>query len=201
MDHWQSDIDHLAWLDQLGVKSFTGLSVLDLGCGSGFLCKKMMEEGAKSVIGVDMVKPENAVGATWQYRDLDLDSPAWSSQMIEASFDLILAFDILEHLRSPYEFLSNCQKLLKPKGRLVLTTPNINSWERVANPDNWSGARDQQHKTLFSRYSLQFLLKKSSLDPVGMSAPMRSLKFLGPLQPHIGGQILALAQKSETLNG
>ena len=57
------------------------------------------------------------------------------------------------------------------------------------------GSQDPQHKTLFHRYSLQFLLAKAGFESVSIQAPMRLLKFLGPIQPQIGGQIFCVAKK------
>lgn len=195
MDHWQSDLDHLKWLDRLGIRNFAGLSVLDLGCGSGFLCEKLKSGGAHRVVGVDLVKPSNASSTDWEFLSADLDQSDWSCVLSQEPFDLIFAFDIIEHLQSPYLFLQNCLRLLSAEGQVVLTTPNVNSWERLSKPKTWSGARDEQHKTLFNRYSLSFVLERAGFELQQLSAPMRSLSFLGPLQPHIGGQILALARK------
>ena len=201
MDHWQSDLDHLKWLDRLGVTNFAGQSVLDLGCGSGFLCEKMKNGGASRVVGVDLVKPPNAGNSGWQYLSTDLDHSDWATTLGHEPFDLIFAFDIIEHLQSPYLFLQNCWRLLSAGGQVVLTTPNVNSWERLSKPEDWSGVRDEQHKTLFNRYSLRFILERAGFELVQLSAPMRSLAFLGALQPHIGGQILALARKSGSDDG
>src|SRR5690606_24625687 len=43
------------------------------------------------------------------------------------SFDVILAGELIEHLETPYEFLRDCLALLRPGGKLVLSTPNPNS--------------------------------------------------------------------------
>ena len=195
MDPRPSDIVHLGWLRNLGIEDVSGLRILDLGCGSGYLCEKFHQEGASKAVGVDIVAPDRVDKAPWDYHSLDLEAQDWSTHMGSQSFELILAFDIIEHLSSPFHFLKNCQELLSDDGKLVLTTPNINSWERMANPRGWSGARDEQHKTLFNRYSLDFLLGKTHLMPTKIIAPIRSLSFMGPLQPHLGGQILTLARK------
>ncbi len=40
------------------------------------------------------------------------------------AFDTIVAGQIIEHLMAPYQFLADCHRILKPKGRLVLSTTN-----------------------------------------------------------------------------
>jgi 2-polyprenyl-3-methyl-5-hydroxy-6-metoxy-1,4-benzoquinol methylase len=189
-----SDLDHLRWLEIAKLNSFRGLRILDLGCGSGYVCHKAMEEGAQQAVGVDIVKPQipNEGASRWQFSDADLNDRHWQKEFSNP-FNLVLAFDILEHLDSPYLFLKSCRELTDKNGKLVLTTPNTLSWERFYKPNGWSGIRDPQHKTLFTKYSLDFLLRKAGFSSATFQAPMRSLSFLGPLQPQIGGQILCIA--------
>jgi hypothetical protein len=92
-------------------------------------------------------------------------------------------------------FLSGCRDLLKPGGRLILTTPNTASWERILKGDRWSGATDPQHRILFSRYSLGFLLQRVGLIPVQLRAPVRRLSSVGLLAPQIGAQIFCVATR------
>ena len=190
----QSDIDHYNWLKILGINSFTNLNILDLGCGSGYLCQKAMSMGASQALGVDVVKPETDPSEMlWEFGQLNLNEPQWHEELT-SKFDLLFAFDILEHLDSPSNFLVSCRKSLSSNGLLVVTTPNVNSWECTVNPNNWSGVQDPQHKTLFTKYSLAFLLKKSGFSDINLQAPIRKLSFLGALQPQIGGQILCTAK-------
>jgi 2-polyprenyl-3-methyl-5-hydroxy-6-metoxy-1,4-benzoquinol methylase len=42
------------------------------------------------------------------------------------SFDAIIAGDIIEHLRDPRGFLLTCHKMLRPDGKIIITTPNRN---------------------------------------------------------------------------
>lgn len=190
-----SDRDHLQWLRDAGVSSFNRKKILDLGCGSGFVCQKAIAEGAELAIGIDLVKPHGAEQSKWQFMTLDLDSGGWQKKL-PYMFDLILAFDIIEHLSSPYNFLKSCNELLSTNGQLVLTTPNVNSWERLIKPESWSGIIDPQHKTLFNKYSLKYLLKQTGFKTSFLKAPLRKLSFLGPLQPQVGGQLLVKADKS-----
>ncbi|MFK7872898.1 MAG: class I SAM-dependent methyltransferase [Oligoflexales bacterium] len=195
MQPWQSDLDHMKWLEYMGVHSFDGHRVLDLGCGSGFLCEKAMESGALLATGVDIVEPEmQKKNQSWEYLSLNLDGRQWRDHLVSHDkYSLILAFDIIEHLKSPYDFLEACLELLAEDGKLVVTTPNLMSWERYANPHDWSGVKDPQHKILFNRYSLTVLLNRVGYAGVTVKAPLRSLSFLGALQPHIGGQMLCVA--------
>jgi hypothetical protein len=91
-------------------------------------------------------------------------------------------------------FLVTCGKLLEPEGLLVLTTVNVDSWERLIRPGEWSGATDAQHKILFTKYSLAFLLARTGFSVNVMAAPIRKIEFLGALQPGFGGQLFCVCK-------
>lgn len=197
-----SDRDHLRWLENADLSQLQSKAILDLGCGSGFLCQHFAEQGANAV-GIDIVKPaglENSPGK-WQYHALDLNAQNWADQLQQKLssqlFDVIFAFDIIEHVDAPTWFLQNIYNSLRPGGHVVITTPNINSLERLLKPQTWSGTIDPQHRLLFSRYSLRFLLQRLKFRIEQCEAPLRSLQFMKPLQPQIGGQIFCVATKSE----
>lgn len=196
MQPQKSDLDHLAWLKFAGVLSFSNKSIIDLGCGSGYICHYAITQGATQAIGVDILSPPQQLGTTrnWRFKSYDLNHQTWHQALPSHSFDIITAFDIIEHLDAPYLFLRSCQAILKPQGLLILTTPNINSWERFLHPTSWSGCRDQQHKTLFNKYSLAFILERSGFQVLRQKSPVRAFSFLGILQPQMGGQIFCLAQ-------
>jgi 2-polyprenyl-3-methyl-5-hydroxy-6-metoxy-1,4-benzoquinol methylase len=190
-----SDQDHLHWLQKFGIKLGEGQSVLDVGCGSGYLCHIATTEGAKHVVGMDIVSPEGlAPDSKWMFIKTDLNAGDWISQVNGKKFNLIFAFDILEHLDSPYKFLSDLRSCAAQNANVVITTPNVMSWERFIRPNTWSGVQDHQHKTLFTRYSLEFLLWKSGFITTTMKAPVRSLGPLGYAIPQIGGQIICIAR-------
>ena len=198
-----SDIVHLRWMKSLGLLETKGLNVLDLGCGSGYLCRRFSKENYGNIIGVDIELPvdHDKDDSGPQFLQIDLNEKDWVISLLRATglerFDLILAFDIVEHLNAPVEFLKTVRTLLSGSGSLVMTTPNTNSWERLLFPKTWSGAKDAGHLTLFNVYSLQFLLQHTGFFSIYLHARINKLGLLASLFPDWGGQILSLSRKSQ----
>jgi SAM-dependent methyltransferase len=76
------------------------------------------------VVGFDLNEaplPKNYLAAvTGDIRDI--------SQLFSAGcFDAIVAGEIIEHIEDPHRFLRDCRHLLRPLGKLALSTPNPNS--------------------------------------------------------------------------
>ena len=190
------DLDHLNWLERYHPVAWQDRRVLDLGCGSGYLCAHARKSGAQAAVGVDLKDPDvPPEAAGWTFQKFDLDADGWGRGVAtQGRFDYVFAFDILEHVSSPVRFLGEIRNALSPNGRLVLTTPNTSSWERVFRGDRWSGATDPTHRVLFTPYSLRFLLERSGFKPLKLIAPMRKLEFLGPATPMIGAQIFCAAE-------
>ena len=195
-----SDINHIAWLNSFVSANFLQNKLsLDLGCGSGFFCQFASEQSSKPSFGIDLIKPLK--NNSWQFIEENLDSSSWHESVkpyLEGKkLDVITAFDLIEHVESPYRLLKSSYDLLENNGQVILTTPNTLSWERLMRPQNWSGAKDPQHKTLFHSYSLTYLLQKTGFKVKLLKAPLRSF---GPLKwklPQIGGQLFCLAEKKE----
>jgi SAM-dependent methyltransferase len=58
---------------------------------------------------------------------LDFDQNDFASELSPASFDLVTAIEVIEHVESPIGFLRNIGRLLAPRGIAVITTPNVDS--------------------------------------------------------------------------
>lgn len=105
-----------------------GNKVLDLGCYYGFLGKLFIDEG-NEVWGVDVakeaLKKAEERGLKTKYGNVEKEIP-----FEECSFDVVVAAEIIEHLKDTDRFLGEIHRVLKPGGFLVLTTSNLVSFGR-----------------------------------------------------------------------
>jgi 2-polyprenyl-3-methyl-5-hydroxy-6-metoxy-1,4-benzoquinol methylase len=102
-----------------------GLRVLDGGCGEGFGTQTLAALAAQ-VVGLDYsAEVVEACRKAWTHPNLsfqhtDLSRPEEGSER----FDLVLSFQVIEHMRDEIPFLEGLKKRIRPGGRLLLTTPN-----------------------------------------------------------------------------
>ncbi|MGO9967844.1 MAG: methyltransferase domain-containing protein [Bryobacteraceae bacterium] len=102
-----------------------GKRVLDLGCGAGYGTAELARY-ALSAIGAD-VAAEAVDFARDHYRESNLLFEQASCTALPhpaASFDLVVAFEVIEHLENWRGFLCEARRVLAPNGQLVVSTPN-----------------------------------------------------------------------------
>ena len=107
---------------------FTGLRLLDIGCGGGLLCEPMARLGF-SVTGADASERNIAIASAHAAAGaLAIDYRAATVEALlaagEASFDLILNMEVVEHVADPGAFLRDCARLLAPGGLMIVATLN-----------------------------------------------------------------------------
>jgi SAM-dependent methyltransferase len=102
-----------------------GKRVLDAGCGAGYGSAELAHS-AQAVVGIDYAA--DAVGfAREHYRLPNLCFEQGSCDAIphrDSSFDLIVAFEVIEHLAKWREFLREARRVLAPNGQFIVSTPN-----------------------------------------------------------------------------
>ena len=101
-------------------------SVLDLAAGSGAWLSRLHDAGFTDLDAVELNVEMFGFDAV-QPRALDLNTTF--SQSIESSFQLVTALEIIEHLDSPRNFLRQVHSLLDDNGYLLVTTPNVGTWQ------------------------------------------------------------------------
>src|SRR5262249_49573191 len=102
-----------------------GKRALDAGCGAGYGSAELAA-AAESVVGVDRA-PEAIEFARANYAlpNLRFDEAACESLPYgDGSFDLVVAFEVIEHLEDWRGFLSEARRVLSPGGQFVVSTPN-----------------------------------------------------------------------------
>lgn len=100
-----------------------GARLLDLAAGTGAMALRMHDLGFK-VEATDYV-PENFKLDAIPFTQADLNEHF--SLAYAQRFRAIIASEIIEHLENPRHFARECFKLLEPGGRLILSTPNVES--------------------------------------------------------------------------
>lgn len=98
----------------------TGPRVLDIGAGQGALSVRLKELGAR-VSACDVV-PEQFDVPGVDFRAVQKDG---SLPFEDASFDVAVAVEVLEHLDSHDHFFSEVARVLAPNGIVMFTTPNV----------------------------------------------------------------------------
>lgn len=184
--------------------------VLDVGCGDGFIMKKIRKNG-NNVEGIEVSTPAviRARKSGFKVYDLSLSQP-WAKN-IKSKFDIVFAGEIIEHIFDTDSFLQNIHGVLEEKGKLVITTPNIASLGRRIlllmgkNPliEITAIKTDAGHIRYFTRDSLISLLKKnrfkileikSSVVNVNLNGTVYS-GLLAKLFPTLGNNIIIYAEK------
>lgn len=133
------------WLSEIHTKlksltgSWSGLSVLDVGCGTGRLLMRGIEE-AKSVTGVDlskeMVKKSIINTDDFEQKSHFIVGDACNLPFDNGKFDLSLSTCVLFLLPNPVEGMQEMIRVTKSGGRIVMLNPASNMSEREAL--NWA---------------------------------------------------------------
>jgi SAM-dependent methyltransferase len=98
-----------------------GRRVLDLGCRDGALSQAYLD--GNEVVGVDADREALADAARLGIEThwADLDQPL---DLADASFDIVVAGELLEHLRDPRRLVEEVRRVLRPGGTFVASVPN-----------------------------------------------------------------------------
>jgi 2-polyprenyl-6-hydroxyphenyl methylase/3-demethylubiquinone-9 3-methyltransferase len=105
---------------------FAGLSILDIGCGGGLVAEPMARLGG-DVTALDASEETLQVArehAAAQELDIDYRLTGPEDLPADATFDVVLALEIVEHVDDHMLFLQTCARLVKPGGVLILSTLN-----------------------------------------------------------------------------
>ena len=147
-------------------------TLLDVGCANGFFVRYAQKIGFKAY-GIDA--SNSAI--EWGKRSFGLENfLACASSLSDlpfyfpGEFQVITAFEILEHLEQPEDFLKEVAKYLKKDGVFIFSTPNRDTLGRKAGQKDErvyfiNGKRDQppDHLTRFTAYSHRVLIERAGL--------------------------------------
>ena len=127
------------------VKSSGARDVVDVGCGSGYLCARLARDNRR-VLGIDIDEQSIAAADARDSRAVFICADV-ATEQIDATFDLAICADVLEHFEDPTPAVNALVDLLRPGGQLVVSVPN-HPWLYGPHDANQDHAR---------RYSLSLL--------------------------------------------
>jgi 2-polyprenyl-3-methyl-5-hydroxy-6-metoxy-1,4-benzoquinol methylase len=147
-----------------------GFRILEVGCGSGNVLRVLqrLAEGRGEVQGLEV--SDAAAEVARRRTGLTVTSGYLSDLDATASFDVIAAFDVLEHIADEAGVLVQMRDRLRPHGRLILTVP---AHQSLWSPFDVASGHER-------RYSLQMLSR--SLRAAGFEVEYRTY-FLSLLFP------------------
>jgi SAM-dependent methyltransferase len=141
----------------LAARLAQGRSILDLGCGTGYGSHYLSEKGARSVFGTDID------AETIQYAALHYNAPNLAFAQCDAVrlpfrsqvMDLVVSFEVIEHLQPVKTYLTEISRVLTDGGWLVGSTPNKLIYSLGADQSH-----NPYHYREYDPTELYFLLKE-----------------------------------------
>lgn len=118
--------------------------VLDVGCGRKPY-RDIIEPRCDAYIGMDIEKRDG----------VDVVGDAQKLPFDENSFDVIVAFQVMEHLPEPNEFLAECYRVCKQGGHVLITTPFM-----------WGEHEQPRDFYRYTRFGLRYLAEKAGFEVV-----------------------------------
>jgi len=121
-----------------------GKRVLDLGCGTGY-GTGILGETASAVLGADISEEavEYASGIFAReavvFAALDVCGESFADDVKRIDpepFDVVVAFEFIEHVEAPVQVLEHVRALIAPGGMFLVSTPNISRHQKIVEKDN-----------------------------------------------------------------
>ena len=195
-------------------------SLLEIGCGSGFLLEEALRQGWTDVRGIEP-SVAAAAQASSEVRERIRVGLLEPGVFEPESFDLICLFQVLDHLPDPLETLVECRRLLRPGGMVLCLNHDIDapsarllgSLSPIVDVEHTylfgprtlrrlleqAGLRVERSGAVWNRYSIRYLLRlvplprplKAALSRVGAAPVLGRATMAVPL-----GNQLALARRS-----
>ena len=147
-------------------------TVGDIGCGFGLFLEELSKTWPSSkLIAIEPSEEMSEICKSKGFEVLSCaieDINGW-----EGNFDLLTSFELFEHIYSPQTFLMKARELLRPCGRLFLTTLNGEGFDIQVLWDKSKSVAPPHHLNFFNPQSIKLLLEKCGFTIEEISTPGR----------------------------
>jgi 2-polyprenyl-3-methyl-5-hydroxy-6-metoxy-1,4-benzoquinol methylase len=148
--------------------SAKGGTMLEVGAGFGLFCEELARLGVFDRIIA--VEPTAGLAETCRSRGIETLEMPIERVVLTEPIDAVAAFEVIEHLFSPREFLLQCGRLMRDGGLLILTCPNVRGFD-VGTLGTTSGTFDHEHLNYFHTKSLPLLLGTCGFRTLQVETP------------------------------
>ena len=148
--------------------------LLDIGASCGFFVDEALKAGFDAY-GVEL-SAEAIAKAPEPLRERLVQGDVASVDLsLKGPFDVITAFDVIEHLFDPIAFLAQLRRVAKPGSWIVITTPDVGHFLRYVLRARWPMFQPMQHTVLFSRRGLRLALSAAGFEVASLGPAHKTL--------------------------
>jgi 2-polyprenyl-3-methyl-5-hydroxy-6-metoxy-1,4-benzoquinol methylase len=102
--------------------------LLDVGSGSGLLTAWLRDNKGYSVVGIDSSAEAEKGCSLRNVPFMRVNTETDTFPFPAECFDIVTCFEVIEHIRDPYNLLTEIYRVLKPDGAFIISTPNVAWW-------------------------------------------------------------------------
>ncbi|OGM31046.1 hypothetical protein A2630_00020 [Candidatus Woesebacteria bacterium RIFCSPHIGHO2_01_FULL_44_10] len=143
---FQEALSRYVFASKLIKKNF---KVLDVGCGTGYGTELLAEKVI--VVGVDSNNETLTYARNHYLRPTFKKGNAEKLPFKDGEFDMVVSYEVIEHLKKPESFLKEIKRVLVKNGIFTLSTPNVNFPHVTTSP---------YHKREYKKFELVKLLRE-----------------------------------------
>lgn len=149
----------------LGDAPRRGARLLDVGCGpGGFILSaaglRWAGEGVEVSAALAAFSQDVAGVSVWE-------GPFESSEIPAETYDAVTLLDVIEHVPEPDKVLDKAAQVLRPGGKLIVSTPDFRSLSRRILGWNWAVLSPAEHLFYFTAGTLTRILKEAGFEVRG----------------------------------
>jgi 2-polyprenyl-3-methyl-5-hydroxy-6-metoxy-1,4-benzoquinol methylase len=147
---------------------FRGGVLVEVGAGYGMFCREAAATGAfRRIIAIE---PEEELAKTCEGAGIEVIAAGYEKAVFDERPNIIVCFEVIEHLHDPHKFVEWCASKLAPGGVLMLTTPNGAGFETTTLAQR-SHTIDHQHINLLNPESIARLARRVGFADVEVTTP------------------------------
>jgi SAM-dependent methyltransferase len=155
-------------LRSLRKKDIEKFSLVEIGAAYGWFCEEIISSDPHA--RVLAVEPSFALSETCKSKGIETQNVPIESLNLDEQVDVVAAFEVIEHIFSPKEFVGHMSRILKPGGAIFISCPNLYGFD-VEVLGLMSSAFQHEHLNYFTPSSIELLLTQNGFHEINVSTP------------------------------